>query len=119
MKFEYNGQTQEIVTDTNGLAQIDGVKAGTKIKITEVTASKGFVNKGESKEITIEANKTIEVIFGNKAQQGLLKLKKTGQKATTVTTTDSDYGKLHDIIFDYVPHFLLKIYLCSRILMVN
>lgn len=103
MKFEYNGQTKEIVTDTNGLAQIDGLKAGTKVKITEVTASNGFVNKGESKEITIEPNKTIEVVFGNKAQQGVLKLKKTGQKATTVTTTDSDYGKLHDITFDYVP----------------
>lgn len=103
MKFEYNGQTKEIVTDMNGLAQIDGLKAGTKVKITEVTASNGFVNKGESKEITIEPNKTIEVVFGNKAQQGLLKLKKTGQKATTVTTADSDYGKLHDITFDYVP----------------
>lgn len=103
MKFEYNGQIKEIVTDTNGLAQIDGVKAGTKVKITEVTASNGFVNKEESKEITIEPNKTIEVVFGNKAQQGLLKLKKTGQKATTVTTTDSDYGQLHDITFDYVP----------------
>ncbi|CAK20185.1 SpaA isopeptide-forming pilin-related protein [Listeria welshimeri] len=103
MKFEYNGQIKEIVTDTNGLAQIDGVKAGTKVKITEVTASNGFVNKGESKEITIEPNKTIEVVFGNKAQQGLLKLKKTGQKAIAVTTTDSDYGQLHDITFDYVP----------------
>ena len=103
MKFEYNEQTKELVTDMNGLAQIDGLKAGTKVKITEVTASNGFVNKGESKEITIDPNKTIEVVFGNKAQQGLLKLKKTGQKATTVTTTDSDYGQLHDITFDYVP----------------
>lgn len=103
MKFEYNGQSKEIVTDANGLAQLDGIKAGTKVKITEVTASNGFVNKGESKEITIEPNKTIEVVFGNKAQQGLLELKKTGQKATTVTTTDSDYGQLHDITFDYVP----------------
>lgn len=103
MKFEYDGQTKEIVTDANGLAQLDGIKAGTKVKITEVTASNGFVNKGESKEITIEPNKTIEVVFGNKAQQGLLKLKKTGQKATTVTTTDSDYGQSHDITFDYEP----------------
>ncbi|OSQ81432.1 SpaA isopeptide-forming pilin-related protein, partial [Listeria monocytogenes] len=103
MKFEYSGQTKEIVTDTNGLAQINDLKAGTKVKITEVTANNGFVNKGESKEITIEPNKTIEVVFGNKAQQGLLKLKKTGQKATTVTITDSDYGKLHDITFDYIP----------------
>lgn len=97
MKFEYNGQTKENVTDTNVLVEMDRVKAGTKVKITEVTASNGFVNKGESKEITIE------VVFGNKAQQGLLKLKKTGQKATTVTKTDSDYGQLNDITFDYVP----------------
>src|SRR5699024_4181069 len=62
-----------------------------------------FVNKGESKEITIEPNKTIEVVFGNKAQQGLLHLKKTGQKASSVTTKDSKYGKLHEITFDYVP----------------
>ncbi|BDG68505.1 hypothetical protein ENLAB_20690 [Enterococcus innesii] len=30
-------------------------------------------------------------------------MKKTGQKATTATTKDSDYGQLHDITFDYVP----------------
>ncbi|EAF0859633.1 LPXTG cell wall anchor domain-containing protein [Listeria monocytogenes] len=103
MKFEFNEQSKEIVTDTNGLAQINDLKAGTKIKITEVTASNGFVNKGESKEITIEPNKTIEVVFGNKAQQGLLHLRKTGQKASSVTAKDSDYGKLHEITFDYVP----------------
>lgn len=80
MKFEFNAQSKEIVTDTNGLAQINDLKAGTKIKITEVTANNGFVNKGESKEITIEPNKTIDVVFGNKAQQGLLHLKKTRQK---------------------------------------
>ncbi|WP_233638317.1 SpaA isopeptide-forming pilin-related protein [Carnobacterium maltaromaticum] len=103
MKFEYNGQSKEIITDTNGLAQINDLKAGMKVKIIEVTANNGFVNKGESKEITIEPNKTIEVVFGNNAQQVLLHLKKTGQKASSVATTDSDYGQLHEIIFDYVP----------------
>src|SRR5699024_10733805 len=34
MKFEFNGQSKEIVTDTNGLAQMNDLKAGTKIKIT-------------------------------------------------------------------------------------
>lgn len=103
MKFEYNGQSKDIITDTNGLAQINDLKAGMKVKIIEVTANNGFVNKGESKEITIEPNKTIEVVFGNNAQQVLLHLKKTGQKASSVATTDSDYGQLHEIIFDYVP----------------
>ncbi|MFW3332125.1 hypothetical protein [Aerococcus viridans] len=32
MKFEFNGQSKEIVADTSGLAQINDLKAGTKIK---------------------------------------------------------------------------------------
>ena len=103
MKFDYNGQAKEIITDNNGLAQINELKAGTKVKITEVTANNGFVNKGELKEITIEPNKTIEVVFDNKAQQGLLHLKKTGQVATTAKAEESNYGPLHKITFDYLP----------------
>lgn len=62
------------------------------MKITEIIASDGFVNKGESKEVIVEPNKTIEVIFNNKAQQGLLKMGKTGLKASTITVEESDFG---------------------------
>lgn len=66
LKFEYNGQSKEIVTDASGLAQVNDIKAGTRVKITEVTAPNGYVNKGEIKEVTIEPNKTIEVTLNNK-----------------------------------------------------
>lgn len=38
MKFEYNGQSKEIITNTNRLAQINDLKVEMKVKITEVTA---------------------------------------------------------------------------------
>ncbi|MFI3805589.1 SpaA isopeptide-forming pilin-related protein [Vagococcus fluvialis] len=103
MAFKYDGKTKELVTDRNGLAQINDLKAGTKVNITEVTANEGFVNKGEQKDIVIEPNKTIDVLFNNKAQQGLLHLKKTGQVATEIKEETSDYGPLHTISFDYRP----------------
>lgn len=103
MKAEYNGQTKELTTDKNGLASLTDLKAGTKLKISEVQASNGYVNRGEVKEVTIEPNKTLEVTFKNKAQQGLLKLKKTGQKAVYVEEQESEYGPLYQMVFDYVP----------------
>ncbi|MFB5345723.1 SpaA isopeptide-forming pilin-related protein [Enterococcus faecalis] len=103
MKAEYNGQTKELITDKNGLASLNDIKAGTKIKISEVQASNGYVNSGEVKEVTVEPNKTIEVTFKNKTQQGLLKLKKTGQKAVSVKEQESEYGPLYQMVFDYVP----------------
>lgn len=103
MKLEYNGLEKEVVTDKNGQALLEDIQAGTRVIITEIIASDGFVNKGESKEVVVEPNKTIEVIFNNKAQQGLLKMKKTGQKASSVTIEESDFGELHQIHFDFIP----------------
>lgn len=103
MKLEYNGLEKEVVTDKNGQALLGDIQAGTRVKITEIIASDGFVNKGESKEVVVEPNKTIEVIFNNKAQQGLLKMKKTGPKASTVSVEESDFGELYQIHFDFNP----------------
>lgn len=103
MKAEYNGQTKELTTDKNGLASLTDIKAGTKVKISEIQASNGYFNRKEVKEVTVEPNKTLEVTFGNKAQQGLLKLKKTGQKTTSVKEQESEYGPLYQMAFDYAP----------------
>lgn len=103
MKVEYNGQTKELTTDKNGLANLNDLKAGTKVKISEVQASNGYVNRGEVKEVTVEPNKTLEVTIKNKAQQGLLKLKKTGQKAVSIKEQESEYGPLYQMVFDYGP----------------
>lgn len=83
LKFEYNGQTKELLTDASGLAQINDIKAGTKVTITEVEAPNGYVNKGEIKVATIEPNKTIEVILNNKEQLGEVTLSKIGREFGT------------------------------------
>lgn len=103
LKFEYNGITKEITTDKNGIAKIDHIAEGTLIKVTEVKSAHGYFNKGEIRNITIEANKTIEVKFNNKPQQGTLNLTKTGEKAVDLKITDSIYGKQHQFKFDYRP----------------
>lgn len=80
LKFEYNGQSKEVTTNSSGLAQVNDIKAGTKVKITEVTAPNGYVNKGEIKEVTIDPNKTIEVTLNNKEQLGQVNLTKVGRE---------------------------------------
>lgn len=103
IKFEYNNESKEVITNKEGIASLTDVKAGVKVKITEILAGNGFVNKGEIKEITVEPNKTIDVILNNKAQQGLLHINKTGQIAKSLEITESEYGPINSIIFDYLP----------------
>ncbi|CAM4315393.1 SpaA isopeptide-forming pilin-related protein [Erysipelothrix aquatica] len=103
LRFEYAETVKDITTDKDGLAEIKDIPQGTKVKITEVNAPNGFVNKGEIKTVTIEPNKTIEVRLENKAQKGILKLKKTGKQAVSVEQTESEYGDLYSFIFDYRP----------------
>ncbi|MBC1444015.1 SpaA isopeptide-forming pilin-related protein [Listeria seeligeri] len=103
LRFEYAGTTKDITTDANGIAEIKDIPQGTKVTITEVTAPNGFVNKGEIKTVTIEPNNTVEVRIDNKAQQGLLKLTKSGNKIVGIEQTKSDYGDLYSFIFDYRP----------------
>lgn len=97
LKFEYAGQTKEIVTDGNGIAQVNDIKAGTNVRITEVTAPNGYVNKGELKEVVIEPNKTIEVILNNKEQLGQVNLTKVGREYGS--TMFNQYYKLNGAVY--------------------
>ncbi|HGM4082866.1 TPA: SpaA isopeptide-forming pilin-related protein [Listeria monocytogenes] len=103
LRFEYAGTTKDITTDANGIAEIKDIPQGMKVTISEVTAPNGFVNKGEIKTVTIEPNNTVEVRLDNKAQQGLLKLTKTGNKVVGIKQAESEYGDLYSFIFDYRP----------------
>lgn len=80
LKFEYNGTSKEIVTDSNGLATIKDIKEGTTVTITEVTAPNGYVNKGEIKKVVIKPNTTVSVTLNNKEQLGQVLLSKTGKE---------------------------------------
>lgn len=103
LRFEYNGSTKDIVTDANGLAKITNISVGTNVKITEVKAPDGYFNRGEIKQVVIEANKTIEVILNNKPQQGSLNLTKLGKCLLDIESVESDYGLLNQFVFDYKP----------------
>ncbi len=97
LKFEFNGQSKELTTNSAGLAQINDIKAGTKVKITEVTAPNGYINKGELKEATIKPDETIEVVLNNKEQLGQVNLTKVGREYGS--TMFNQYYKLNGAVY--------------------
>lgn len=101
--LEYSGTSKEVMTNEHGYVELKDLPQGTQITIHEVTAPDGFVNKGEVQIVTVEPNKTLEVRFNSKAQQGQLNLTKTGNKVVSIELTYSEYGELHSFLFDYQP----------------
>lgn len=89
LKFEYDGKSKDIITDSNGIASIEDITEGTTVTISEVIAPNGYFNKGEIKKVVIEANKTIEVTLGNKEQLGNVILSKRGKDFGTEMPNDS------------------------------
>lgn len=103
LKFEYNNQTKEVITDSNGLAQINDITQGTTVMISEVTAPDGFFNQGELIKVVVEPNKTIEVTLDNKPQKGQLSLIKKGKVPVGIEKKETEYGDLYEFKFDYQP----------------
>ncbi|MGX7420450.1 SpaA isopeptide-forming pilin-related protein [Carnobacterium gallinarum] len=103
LKFEYSGLTKVYDTGKDGLATITDIKAGTEVKITEITAPNGYVNAGELKTVIVKPNQTIEVVLNNQAQLGTAHLSKTGQVPIDATKTGSDFGDLYSFVYDYKP----------------
>ncbi|HFF2626188.1 TPA: SpaA isopeptide-forming pilin-related protein [Listeria monocytogenes] len=95
LKFEYDNQTKEMVTDSNGLAQINDITQGTTVTISEVTAPDGFFNQGELKKVIVEPNKTIDVTLDNKPQKGQLSLIKKGKVPVGLEKKETEYGDLY------------------------
>jgi uncharacterized surface anchored protein len=98
LKFEYNGTSKEIVTDSNGLATINDIPEGTTVTITEVTAPNGYVNKGEIKKVVIKPNTTVEVTLNNKEQLGQVLLTKTGKDFGS--SMQNKYYSLQGTVYD-------------------
>lgn len=103
IKFDYKDQTKSVITKADGLAELKDIKAGTKVKITEVQAANGFINKGLSQEVVIEPNKTIEIELNNKPQMGQLKLKKFGKQPVALTSVNSEYGFIQRLEYEQAP----------------
>lgn len=98
LKFEYNGTSKEIVTDSNGLATINDIPEGTTITVTEVTAPNGYFNQGEIKKVVIKPNTTVEVTLNNKEQLGQVLLSKTGKEFGS--TMFNQYYSLEGAVYD-------------------
>lgn len=102
-KFDYDGTSQEIITNMDGFATINDIPEGTNVTITEVHAPNGYVNAGLSQQIVIEGNTTVEVTFTNREQRGIATLTKTGETPKGIETTPSEYGELYTFLFNQVP----------------
>ena len=98
LKFEYNGTSKEIVTDSNGLATINDIPEGTTVTVTEVTAPNGYVNKGEIKKVVIKPNTTVDVTLNNKEQLGQVLLTKTGKEFGS--SMQNKYYSLEGAVYD-------------------
>ncbi len=98
LKFEYNGTSKEVITDSNGLATIKDIPEGTVVTVTEVTAPNGYVNKGEINKVIIKPNDTVSVTLGNKEQLGQVHLAKSGKDFGT--TMPNDYYSLGGAVYD-------------------
>jgi LPXTG-motif cell wall-anchored protein len=98
LKFEYNGTSKEVMTNTNGLATINDIPEGTMVTVSEVTAPNGYVNKGEIKKVTIKPNETITVTLGNKEQLGQVLLEKSGKDFGT--SMPNKYYSLGGAVYD-------------------
>ncbi|MGX7410462.1 SpaA isopeptide-forming pilin-related protein [Enterococcus avium] len=98
LKFEYNGTSKEVVTDSNGVATMKDIPEGTTVTVSEVTAPNGYVNKGEMKKVTIKPNETITVTLSNKEQLGQVQLEKSGKDFGT--TMPNDYYSLSGAIYN-------------------
>lgn len=97
LKFEYNGQTKEVTTGNDGYAALNDIKAGTKVKVSEVLAPNGYYNQGDLKEAIIAPNQTIEVVLGNKEQLGNVQLSKIGREFGT--TMFNKYYSLNGAVY--------------------
>lgn len=97
IRFEYNGNSKDIITESNGIAIMENLEEGTEVTITEVTAPNGYYNSGEIKKIKIQGNETIEVILNNKEQLGKVILNKVGNEFGV--DMPNEYYKLEGAIY--------------------
>ncbi|EOS7866231.1 LPXTG cell wall anchor domain-containing protein [Enterococcus hirae] len=75
-KLSYGGKQVEVVTNSNGEADLKDVSHGTKVTIQEIQAANGYVINKTPQTVTIEANQTVTATFKNKKQVGRLELVK-------------------------------------------
>ncbi|MBO0468571.1 Cys-Gln thioester bond-forming surface protein [Enterococcus plantarum] len=103
MLLEYNDTKKEALTDDQGYIELNDIKAGTELTVTELQALDGYFNYQDTKKITIQPNQTVDLIFENMPQQGIASLKKTGKTPISFDEKETEFGLLYEFKFEYEP----------------
>lgn len=103
INFEYDDVKESVSTDDEGIARLNHIKEGTKVKITEVQAPHGYYNPEVDKEIIIEGNKDLSITLTNKLQMGQFNLTKLGYSIDGYTSKETEYGTTYSFTQGYKP----------------
>ncbi|EGW0545425.1 Cys-Gln thioester bond-forming surface protein [Listeria monocytogenes] len=80
IKFQYGSTTKEVMTGKDGIAKLENILEGTEVKVSEITAPNGYVNKGELLTAVIKPNSCVTLTMNNKEQLGTINVIKTGEE---------------------------------------
>ncbi|RKA27935.1 hypothetical protein DYZ85_00717 [Listeria monocytogenes] len=80
IKFQYGSTTKEVMTGKDGIAKLENILEGTEVKVSEITAPNGYVNKGELLTTVIKPNSCVTLTMNNKEQLGTINVIKTGEE---------------------------------------
>ncbi len=103
INFEYDDVKESVITDAEGIARLNHIKEGTKVKITEVQAPHGYYNPKVDKEVIIEGNKDLSITLTNKLQMGQFNLTKLGNSIDGYTSKETEYGTTYSFTQSYKP----------------
>lgn len=83
IQFNYGDQERKVVTNANGVAELQGIPEGTIVTASESLAPNGYHNLRARHEITVKPLETVEIILDNAKQKGTVSLAKTGEEFGT------------------------------------
>ncbi|MBO0468570.1 thioester domain-containing protein [Enterococcus plantarum] len=101
IELAYHGKKIEALTNKQGFIELNDIKAGTEITVTELEALDGYFNHQISKKIVIKSKQTIDLVLENMPQQGIATLKKVGKVPIDFEEKETEHGLLHEFNFDY------------------
>lgn len=104
-KFNEDGETDTFFTNDEGYLITPEALSYGDYELIEVQAPEGYVLAKEPAKFKVDGsnNGLIEIRFEDKSQKGIVTLEKTGQTPIDVTVKESDYGKVHEFVYEYKP----------------
>lgn len=104
-KFNEDGMTNTFYTNDEGYLITSERLSYGEYELIEVQAPEGYLLTKEPMRFKVDGSNDglIEIRFEDMSQKGIVDFTKTGQTPIGVTTKESDYGTIHEFIYDYEP----------------